>query len=181
MSEPGDGRTHYVVLGVRPTSGREEIRAAYLRLARSLHPDRFGQGSAGERSLAERRMREVTAAFAVLGDAEARRRYDGELAQRSGRRNAGRPPGPESRSARPDQVDDEDDGWGVGHGWEIDDDEDMVELTGPQAFLLHRGPVIVAIVIALLIFVGSAYAGRSSTPVTPTTTSVVCSRGTDSC
>ena len=166
MSEPDDGRTHYVVLGVRSTAGREEIRAAYLRLARSLHPDRFGQGSAGERRLAERRMREVTAAFAVLGDAEARQRYDGELAGRAPGDAGSARPAPAQRPA--EVARDEDERWDDGR-WDEYDDDEMVEMTGAEAFLLRRGPVIAAIVVALLIFVGSAYAGRSSTVCTEST------------
>ena len=40
MAEPADGRTWYQVRGLTPSATAPEIRAAYLRLARNLHPDR---------------------------------------------------------------------------------------------------------------------------------------------
>lgn len=64
-------RTHYDVLGVRPDAGVEEIRAAYLRLARRHHPDH--QGGSDEA------MQAVNGAWHVLGDARRRRAYDIEI------------------------------------------------------------------------------------------------------
>lgn len=61
--------TLYDVLGVRPTATTAEIRAAYLVSARTAHPDVAGAGG-------EDRMRDVNAAWSVLGDDEARRLYD---------------------------------------------------------------------------------------------------------
>jgi hypothetical protein len=66
-------------MGVEPAAPHDEIRAAYLRLARSLHPDRHEGGTPTERQLAERRMREVNEAWGVLGDQAARANYDREL------------------------------------------------------------------------------------------------------
>jgi curved DNA-binding protein CbpA len=66
-------------MGVQPNAPQDEIRDAYLRLARSLHPDRHEGGTATERQLAERRMREVNEAWRVLGDPAARASYDQEL------------------------------------------------------------------------------------------------------
>src|SRR5690606_27658954 len=73
-------RTHYQVLDVRPSASREEIRDQYRRLVRLLHPDRHVAATDAERKLAERRLREVTAAWAVIGDDEARSDYDRQLA-----------------------------------------------------------------------------------------------------
>ena len=78
----GADRTHYQVLGVSPKSGDEAIRAAYLGLARLLHPDRLGDSSPAEARLAERRMREVNQAWAVLRDRSGREAYDAELKRR---------------------------------------------------------------------------------------------------
>ena len=36
------GSEHYGILGVDPSAGAEEIRGAYLSLARKLHPDLSG-------------------------------------------------------------------------------------------------------------------------------------------
>jgi curved DNA-binding protein CbpA len=64
--------THYEVLGVGPSASAEEVRRAYVELARALHPDR-AHGDA-------RRMQEVNEAWRVLRDPTARRAYDASLA-----------------------------------------------------------------------------------------------------
>lgn len=76
MGGTTDGRNWYQVMGLDDHAPAAEVRSAYLRLARSLHPDRHAESPAAERSIAERRMREVNAAWAVLGNEESRRVYD---------------------------------------------------------------------------------------------------------
>ena len=61
---------HYETLGVGRDSTAEEIKRAYRRLARELHPDTNPDPAAGERFKA------VTHAYEVLSDAEKRQRYD---------------------------------------------------------------------------------------------------------
>jgi hypothetical protein len=70
--------THYEVLGVPPDAEPSEIRRAYLALARRNHPDYFAGAAGGERAEAERRMRAINEAWAVLGDGARRRAYDRE-------------------------------------------------------------------------------------------------------
>jgi curved DNA-binding protein CbpA len=70
----------YDVLGVGARSDRGEIRAAYVNLAKQLHPDR----NAGS-LLAEQRLREVNQAYELLKDAERRSAYDQLLQQSRGR------------------------------------------------------------------------------------------------
>jgi hypothetical protein len=71
------GVTHYESLGIAPDASPEDVRRAYLRLAREHHPDRHaGSSSRSGVADAERRMREVNAAWAVLGDAGRRADYD---------------------------------------------------------------------------------------------------------
>ena len=60
--------SHYEVLGVAPDARPDEVRRAYLDLARRHHPDRAGGDAA--------RMRAVTEAWATLGDPGRRRTYD---------------------------------------------------------------------------------------------------------
>jgi hypothetical protein len=71
---PYAGRaTHYDTLGLSPAATPEEVRAAYLAGARRFHPDHHGGPDAA------RRMQEVNAAWAVLGDPDARAAYDAQL------------------------------------------------------------------------------------------------------
>lgn len=65
----------YEVLGVSQTASAEEIKKAYRRLARKLHPDLNPGDKAGEE-----RFKEVANAWRLLGDPEKRRRFDaGEI------------------------------------------------------------------------------------------------------
>ncbi|MEO5534443.1 MAG: molecular chaperone DnaJ [Pseudolysinimonas sp.] len=61
---------HYEVLGVSRTASTEEIKKAYRKLARELHPDVNPSGDAAER------FKSVTHAYDVLSDANQRERYD---------------------------------------------------------------------------------------------------------
>jgi curved DNA-binding protein CbpA len=65
------GQTPYEVLGVAPGASGEEIHEAYRRLAKRYHPD-LNPGDAA----AELRFKEISAAHALLADAQARQRFD---------------------------------------------------------------------------------------------------------
>ncbi len=65
----------YTVLGVARGAQDDEIRRAYRRLAKELHPDVRPDDPA-----ASDRFKRVTAAYDILGDSTKRRRYDdGEI------------------------------------------------------------------------------------------------------
>ena len=72
-SSPGD---HYRVLGVEPDTGTEEIRRAYLQMARRLHPDFHSDADAATRASLQRKMQQVNESWAVLSDPELRFVYD---------------------------------------------------------------------------------------------------------
>jgi hypothetical protein len=64
---------HYQVLGVEPRAEGAAIRSAYRALMRLHHPDRNDDPESQSRA------REITAAFAVLGDPEKRAAYDAQM------------------------------------------------------------------------------------------------------
>jgi molecular chaperone DnaJ len=63
-------RDYYTVLGVPRTASEAEIKKAFRRLARELHPD------VSDASDAEERFREVAEAYEVLSKSELRELYD---------------------------------------------------------------------------------------------------------
>jgi DnaJ-class molecular chaperone len=77
-------RNPYEVLGVAATASTADIRSAYRKLAKKLHPDL----NPGDKS-AEERFKEVAAANDLLGDEEKRKRFDAGEIDASG---AERPP-----------------------------------------------------------------------------------------
>ena len=65
----------YQVLGVRQNASQDEIRAAYRKLAKQLHPDL----NPGDRK-AEEKFKAVSAAYDLLSDPDKRARFDrGEI------------------------------------------------------------------------------------------------------
>src|SRR5579862_9805648 len=68
-------RDPYTVLGVPRGASDDEIKSAYRKLAKKLHPD----VNPGKRAV-EQQFKEVTAAYDFLSDPQKRQRYDrGEI------------------------------------------------------------------------------------------------------
>ncbi len=68
-------RDPYEVLGVTRSASQDEIKTAYRKLAKELHPD-LNPGNAQ----VEQRFKEVSQAYGILGDADKRKRFDaGEI------------------------------------------------------------------------------------------------------
>src|SRR5256886_17324383 len=65
-----DKRDYYEVLGVPKSSGKDEIKSAYRKLALQYHPDRNKSPEATER------FKEISEAYAILSDDEKRNQYD---------------------------------------------------------------------------------------------------------
>jgi DnaJ-class molecular chaperone len=65
----------YKVLGVAKSASADDIKAAYRKLAKKLHPD-LNPGDAD----VERRFKEVSQAYGIVGDSEKRKQFDhGEI------------------------------------------------------------------------------------------------------
>ncbi|MBP8132362.1 MAG: molecular chaperone DnaJ [Candidatus Hydrogenedentes bacterium] len=67
-------KSHYELLGVPRSASQDEIRRAYLKLAKKYHPDKTG----GDKT-AEEKLKEINAAYDVLKNPEKRRQYDALL------------------------------------------------------------------------------------------------------
>lgn len=135
-------RSHYETLGVADGAAPDEVRRAYLDLARQLHPDRWSDTDGTERDELDQRMRDVNEAWRVLGNPGRRLAYDAE------RRAAHRV----TRTAPPGPVGE---GYGFSTGELFHDDVDHPELL---TRLVRALPWILLVGTLLGIFVFSAYA-----------------------
>ncbi len=64
-------KDYYKILGVNKSASKEEIKKAYRKLALKYHPDK----NKGDKT-AEARFKEISEAYAVLGDPEKKKNYD---------------------------------------------------------------------------------------------------------
>src|SRR3954452_17717188 len=64
-------KDYYAILGVSDTATVKEIKSAYRKLSRQFHPD----NKPGDKA-AEERVKEISAAYDVIGDETKRKEYD---------------------------------------------------------------------------------------------------------
>src|SRR5262245_48873490 len=77
----------YETLGVAANASQDDIRKAYRKAAKETHPD-LNPG----KPEAEKRFKEINAAYDIVGDADKRRRYDaGEIDEAGAERQPERP------------------------------------------------------------------------------------------
>jgi curved DNA-binding protein CbpA len=69
----------YAIFGVSPSASQEEIRVAHRELVKRYHPDIYS--TSGDKARATEKLREINAAYAVLGNVERRRAYDARRAE----------------------------------------------------------------------------------------------------
>jgi curved DNA-binding protein CbpA len=138
--------THYDTLGVASDSDPLAIREAYLRRARTLHPDTNSGRSSSETERSESDLRVVNEAWQVLKDPMRRRRYDEDL-------ESSRPTSPvsEPRQAPFDDYDPE-----------VESEDDGIVVSPAAAMLLRLGPALLlgVVLFGLLIITAVAGGGR---------------------
>lgn len=143
-------RDYYGILGLAPGASEEEIRHAFRRLAKLWHPDRYRMAPDDLRQQAERRMRRLTEAYSMLGDAERRADYDAQL----GLAASGRQPvakgisfGPATRFTVP--------GYQMSRAWQAD----TTDAHGLGTFV---GLLSTVVALAALLSIRSATGGPGS-------------------
>jgi molecular chaperone DnaJ len=79
-------KNYYIVLGVDRSADSGQIKDAYRRIAKQLHPDRSTPSADAQKFI------EAKEAYDTLADAERRRRYDDQLTRQDHSRRITRPP-----------------------------------------------------------------------------------------
>jgi DnaJ-class molecular chaperone len=78
-------KQHYQTLGIPKDASAEQIKGAYRSHVKACHPDQFPSGSEAH-AVAEERIREVNAAYAVLSNPRKRASYDSKLHKKASSR-----------------------------------------------------------------------------------------------
>lgn len=92
-------KNYYILLGLSPGASLEEVKCAYRRRAKELHPDYSGQSSES--------FQEIQEAYSILGNPSRKEEYDHRLEQIRAVRQRRATPGVETMtapSARPEPM-----------------------------------------------------------------------------
>ncbi|MGI8938606.1 MAG: J domain-containing protein [Iamia sp.] len=147
--------THYEVLGVPTGADPAEIRRAYVKLARRFHPDSHAGRSDAERNHADRRMRDVNAAWTTLSDPTRRRAYDDRMV-RARPKDEG-PPRPPGHGWRPRT---DDDAWMDDFGsWREETDLLPPDRPGPRQ-PVRMLPVVIGVAALMSLLLGFVLSAR---------------------
>jgi hypothetical protein len=103
-------KDYYALLGISPDAEPQEIRKAYIRISRVVHPDRFNPDKQPEDwKQANRMLQEINEAWQILRDPEKRRIYDlsrgyasAGFSKSGGFTYSSKPPEPRPRPSGPD-------------------------------------------------------------------------------
>jgi curved DNA-binding protein CbpA len=76
--------TYYSILGISETASAAEIKAAYFRMIREVHPDTLANAPSYWQRQAEEKAKEINEAYSVLSNCDKRRSYDAQLASYRG-------------------------------------------------------------------------------------------------
>jgi curved DNA-binding protein CbpA len=165
----------YDVLGVEVDASEVELRHAYHRRARVLHPDRHADAPEAQRRVTESAMRQLNAAWEVLGDPARRDRYDAALVRaRAATVPRARPTTPGRPAPGFESVTDWVQTWGdidaadaaMGrrrHGSDGFDDvygDDDLYTSVAVPVWLHRLTVVAIFAVLAALLIGSAYASH---------------------
>ena len=74
----------YQTLGVSKNASESEIKSAYRKLARKMHPDLHPN----DKNIAEK-FKEITSAYDILSNKEKKQKYDNNLIDEQGNERAG--------------------------------------------------------------------------------------------
>jgi len=104
----------YTVLGVSHSASGADIKTAFRKLSLINHPDKLGNRSDREKLAGEEKMKAINNAYDILGDPEARARYDATssrprpAAKRPAKSSPRAPKRPPKRKRDPSASSDED-------------------------------------------------------------------------
>jgi curved DNA-binding protein CbpA len=79
MQSQRSANSHYSVLDVSDNASPEEIKKAYLKLARKWHPDKYQETAGNDKEYAVNKFRATQEAYEVLSDPKKRITYDETL------------------------------------------------------------------------------------------------------